>query len=110
MEASKENFKDFIFKVNKTMLRVFSFSKLFKVRQNPAPRQFPQKVFQNMNPYITNQNVLASPPLNYASYTAGNNLSSESYLKIPYDRSFSNFRQEILVTFLGKTNENCLNA
>ena len=44
-----------------------------------------------MNPYITNQNDLATPPLNYASYAAGSNLSSESYLKSPYDRSFSDF-------------------
>ena len=99
MEASKENFKECISKVNKTIEGIGTavtqsvqlHSELIKVRQNRAPRQLPQEIFQNMNPYITNQNGLASPPLNYASYAAGSNLSSESYLKSPYDRSFSNF-------------------
>ena len=44
-----------------------------------------------MNSDITDQNGLASPPLNYVSYATGSNFSSESYLKSPYDRSFSNF-------------------
>ena len=59
-------------------------SELVNMRQNPAPCQFPQEVFQNMNLYITNHNDLALPPLNYASYGAGSNLSSKSYLKSPY--------------------------
>ena len=96
MELSEENFKECISKVNKTIEGIEAattqlLSELVKVRQNPAPRQFPQEIFQNMNPYISNQNGLASPPLNYASNAAGSNLSSESYLKSPYDRSFSNF-------------------
>ena len=42
-------------------------SELVKVRQNPTRRQFPREIFQNMNPYMTNQNGLALPPLNYTS-------------------------------------------
>ena len=59
-------------------------SELVNMRQNLELCQFPQEVFQNMNLYIPNQNDLASPPLNYASYAAGSNLSSKSYLKSPY--------------------------
>ena len=81
MEASEENFKERISKVNKTIEGIGTaitqsvqlLSELVKVRQNPAPRQYPQEFFQNMNPYITNQNGLASSPLNYASYAAGSN-------------------------------------
>ena len=99
MEASEENFKERISKVNKTIEGIGTaitqsvqlLSELVKVRQNPATCQFPQEIFHNMNSCITNQNGLASPPLNYASYAAGSNLSSESYLEFPYDRSFSNF-------------------
>ena len=77
--------------IGTTIIQSVQFiSKLIKVRQNQAPRQFSQDFFQNMNPYITNQNGLASCPLNYASYAAGSNLSLESYLKFPYERSFSN--------------------
>ena len=77
--------------IGTTIMQSVQFiSKLIKVRQNQAPRQFSQEFFQNMNPYITNQNGLASSPLNYTSYANGSNLSSESYLKFPYERSFSN--------------------
>ena len=98
MEASEEYFRERISKVNQTIEGIGTamtqsaqlISELVKVRQNQAPRQFSQDFFQNMYPYITNQNGLASCPLNYASYAAGSNLSLESYLKSPYDRNFSN--------------------
>ena len=62
METSEESFKDCISKVNKTIEeigtvitpRVQLLSELVKVRQNPAPRQFPQKIVQNMSRCITN--------------------------------------------------------
>ena len=99
MEDSEENFKECISKGSKTIEGIGTaitqsvqlLSELVKVRQNPGPRQFPREISQNMNPYIADQNGLASPPLSYARYAAGSNLSSESYLKSPYDRSFSNF-------------------
>ena len=70
MKASEENFNECISKVNKTIERIGTgitqsvqlLSELVKVRQNPAPRKFPQERFQNMNRYITNQNGLASTP------------------------------------------------
>ena len=86
MEAYEENFKECISEVNKTIEGIGTAKQsvqllleLVKMRQ--APRQFPREIFPNMNPDITNQNGLASPPLNCASYAAGSNLSSESYLK-----------------------------
>ena len=74
MEALKEHFKECISKEKKTIegigtaitQNVQVLSESVKVTQNPAPRHFPQEFFQNMNPYITNQNGLASLPLNYA--------------------------------------------
>ena len=58
-----------------TAISVQLLSKLVKVRQNLAPRQFPPENFQNRNPYTPNQNGLASPSLNYASYATASNLS-----------------------------------
>ena len=62
MEASEENFKECISKVNKTIegmgtavtQSVQLLSELVKVRQNPATCQFPQEIFHNMNSCITN--------------------------------------------------------
>ena len=97
----EENFKECISKVSKTIegigtaitqsTQFFQNSELVKMRQNLAPHQFPQEIFQNVNPYITNQNGLASPPSNYASYAAGSNLSLESFLKSLHGGCFSNF-------------------
>ena len=109
MKALEENFKECISKVNNAIEGIGTaitqsvdlLSELVKVRKNPTPRQFPQEIFENMIPYTTNQNGLASPLLNYASYAAGSNLSSESF-----------HATEVLVTLVrqGKTNKNCLNA
>ena len=56
MEASEENFKECIYKVNKTIegigtaitqsLQLQLLSELVKARQNPAPRQLPEEIFQ----------------------------------------------------------------
>ena len=62
MEASEENFKERISKVNKTIEGIGTaitqsvqlLSELVKVRQNPATCQFPQEIFHNMNSCITN--------------------------------------------------------
>ena len=67
MEASEENFKERISKVNKIIegtgaaiaQSIQLLSELVKVRQNPAPCQFPQEIFQNMN---HSMHGLTSPP------------------------------------------------
>ena len=73
MEALEENIIECIFKVNKIIegigmaktQSVQLLSELVKVRQNLTPRQFAEEIFQNTYPFITSQNSLTSPPLNY---------------------------------------------
>ena len=73
MEALEENIIECIFKVNKIIEGIETaktqsvqlLSELVKVRWNLTPRQFAYEIFQNTYPFITNQNRLTSPPLNY---------------------------------------------